>query len=78
MWQVVVRKLQAMSKHKPVKPRDRFHVRDCEPGDMMRLECGEVHVFCSRLNNGYFARRIVSGVECEFEPIDGELRMEIL
>lgn len=67
-----------MSKYKPVKPRDRFHVRDCEPGDRMQLEDGRVFVFAARLANGYFARVLVDGVEGEFEPIDGDLEMVIL
>lgn len=67
-----------MSKSDPVKPRDRFHVRDCEPGDRMQLNDGRVFVFAARLNNGWFGREIVDGQEGEFAPIDGELEMVIL
>lgn len=87
-----------MNKYKKVAQHLRTHVRDCEPGDRIRVQCWDCNgygllsrgpcLLCERgirkfiasnwLNGGPMAREVVDGEEMELEPIDGDLRMELI
>lgn len=70
---------KAKGKRVPVPRHKRRILADCEPGDLVRLETGELFMVTARFNGGPGGRMVDSeGVEGELMPVSGALRMTLV